>query len=489
MTNAFAEWLARYGPNAGEEGPVLFVREVLGIEPDEWQLTVLRAYGRGERRISIRACHGPGKTAVAAWLVLYQMLTRYPQKTVATAPTASQLMGALVPEVKMWAKKLPPALLDLLDIKSEGMYLRSAPEASYFEARTARAEQPEALAGVHSEHVLLVADEASGVPDIIFEAAAGSMSGQHATTLLLGNPVRSSGFFFDTHHKLRDMWFTVHVSHADSPRVTDDFVRDIARRYGENSNAYRIRALGEFPLADDDTIIPFELIETAQRRDIVVPSNPSMVWGLDVARQGQDSCVLVKRSRIHVDPRILAWQGRDTMETSGRVKAEWDKTPAHERPDEILVDVIGIGAGVVDRLRELRLPARGINVAETATLSEKYRNLKTELWFRAAEWLGGRDVKLPKSCACDVCDGGVVDDHVAMLTEEMAAQRFGYTSNGKQLAHPKDEMKKILRRSPDVADAFVLTFASEVATLQRGAVNGWRSFAWNEPVKRNRAVV
>ena len=191
--NAYLDFLREYGPKSGPDGPLRIVREVLGVETvDPWQEEVLTEFGRGGRNISIRACHGPGKTAVAAWLVVIMLLTRFPQKTVATAPSKGQLQGALMPEVKSWINKLPEPLKELLDVKAQGVYLREAPAESFFEARTARVENPEALQGIHSDHVLLIADEASGVPEKIFEAAVGSMSGVNATTLLLSNPIRSS---------------------------------------------------------------------------------------------------------------------------------------------------------------------------------------------------------------------------------------------------------------------------------------------------------
>jgi len=471
----FQQFLARYGPAAGEEGPLLLIREVLGIEPDDWQLGIIRAYGRCERRISIRSCHGPGKTAVAAWLVICNLVTRFPQKTVATAPTGAQLDDALVAEIHMWMNKLPPTLRQLFEVKARSISLRAAPKESFFSARTSRSETPEALQGVHADtgHVLLIADEASGVPEAIFEAAAGSMSGVNATTLLLSNPVRTSGFFFDTHHKLEDMWYTVHVSHADSPRVSDDFVHDIARRYGDDSNAFRIRCLGEFPKADDDTIIPYELILAATQRDIRSLPNARVVWGLDVSRFGDDSSVLLKRELRRVRPDIKEFKGLDLMQLCGRIKEEWDATSADQRPEEILVDVIGLGAGVVDRLRELKLPVRGINVSETASASGRYRNLRTELWFAAREWLAGKDVYLPNP------DNR--DSPAERLMVELSLLRYKYTSSGKLMAEAKDELKRRGHKSPNFADAFILTFASTAVSLTFGSIG---SPAWGAPLKR-----
>lgn len=484
--NPLVEFVQRYGPQAGEFAPEKFVREVLGVEPDVWQVEVLRAYGRGERRVSVASCHGPGKTAVVAWIILLQILTRFPQKTVATAPTAGQLYDGLLAEVKHWLGYLAPALQDLFEVKSDRIDLRAAPASSFFSARTSREEKPEALQGVHSEHVLLVVDEGSGVHDKIYEAAAGSMSGETATTIILSNPVRTGGFFYDTHHKLRDMWFTVRVAAAHavpeadrepgvfySTRVSADFVEDMRRRYGVDSNAYRVRVLGLFPRSDDDTLIPFELAESATRRDVWEDPFTERVWALDVARFGGARSVLVERTRRKA--RVLAvYRNLDLMQLCGRVKAAWDDTVPSRRPFEILVDVIGIGAGVVDRLRELKLPVRGINVSEAPAIRDRYRNLRTELWVRAKEWLDKRDVAIDP-----VIPNGTTDDDFVL---ELTTIRYNFTSAGKQFVESKADMKKRGFPSPDIGDAFVLTFASDVGTIIHGSS---AKGGWSTPIRRN----
>jgi phage terminase large subunit len=481
--SALHEFVIAYGPEKGEYGPVLFAQEVFGVTLDPWQESLLRAYGRGERRLSVRACHGPGKTFIASIMVWHSLLCRYPQHTVVTAPSKGQLEGALVKEVRQRYAQLPPALQTLFEVKALRIELKAAPDFSWFEARTARAENPEALQGVHCDggYVLLIADEASGVHEHIFVAAAGSMSGHNATTLLLSNPVRTSGFFFDTHNKLKDMWYTVRVSHEDSKRVSDDFVYDISRRYGETSNAFRVRCLGEFPLADQDTIIPYEFIASARQRDLIIPPNLPEIWALDVARFGDDQNVFLKRNTLCVLPDIRHWGGVDLMQTTGKVKAAWDETPSGRRPEDILVDVIGLGAGVVDRLRELNLPVRGINVGESSAFSETYRNLRTELWFKGKEWLSTKDHVLPK------CEGGCSNTcpH-ELLAQELSVLRYQYTSNGKFMAESKADLKKRGHKSPDFADAFMLTFAGDPATITHGSAggNGWGGNNWNEPISR-----
>lgn len=472
--SVLADFIVRYGPASGETGPERFVEDVFMVRPDEngvggidpWQRAVLRDFGRGERRISIRSCHGPGKTAVASWCVNYMLLFRYPQKTVATAPTRGQLFDALYAEVVSWFEKLPPVLQELYEVKSDRIELRSKPKDSFFSARTARRESPEALQGIHAPHVLILCDEASGVEEAIFEAAVGSMSGENATSLLTSNPTKTSGFFFDTHHKLKHMWKTYHIGQKDSPRVTQDFADDVAARYGEDSNAYRVRVLGEFPKADDDTIIPFELVESALVRDIVVPDDQRVIWGLDVARFGDDRSALVQRSRFSVDW-TDEYKNLDLMALVGRVKHKYDSTMPTNRPEEILVDVIGMGAGVVDRLRELGLPVRGINVGESASMKEAYMNLRAELWFRAREWLEERSCTLAKG--------------QEQLQTELVIPRYTFTSSGKIQAESKLDIKKRGHKSPNHADAFVLTFASNALRAQQGRK---ASVNWNQPLKR-----
>ena len=460
-SNPFVAFLARY-----KSEPVSFVQEVLGAEPDEWQKEFLEAIGRRHRRISVRSGHGVGKSTVAAWAMLHFLLTRYPVKVVVTAPTSSQLYDALFAELKRWIKELPAPLIELLEIKQERIELKASPSEAFISARTSRAEQPEALQGVHSENVMLIADEASGVPAQVYEAAAGSMSGYNATTILLGNPIRSSGFFYDTHHRLRGEWWTKRVSCEDSPRVSAEYIAEMQSRYGIDSNAYRIRVLGEFPLTDDDTIISMDLLEAALHRDVEVIKRAPVVWGLDVARFGADFSALCKRKANTVIEPIRRWKDLDLMRLTGAIVAEYEPLDLKDRPVEILVDSIGIGAGVTDRLMELKLPARGINVSESPALSNTYKNLRAELWYKAKAWLEARDCKLAK------------DDQ---LVAELATVRYKFTSAGKIQIESKDEMKRRGLRSPDFADAFCLTFASNATTAQQGA----GAMRWSNPIRRS----
>jgi len=458
--NSFIDFLEMY-----RNDPVLFVKNVLGATPQPWQEDFLRAVARGERRISVRAGHGVGKSTVCSWALIWHMVTRFPQKSVVTAPTSAQLFDALYSETKAWINKLPPALKELFEVFSDRIVLKDSPESSFISARTSSAERPEALAGIHSEHVLLVIDEASAVHEAVFEAAAGSMSGHAATTIMISNPTRNSGLFYKTHHVLASDWFRMHVSCLNSPLVSSDFVRQIKATYGEDSNAYRIRVLGEFALADDDTLIPADLVDSAIDRDIVSPEDEEIVYGVDVARYGTDRTALCKR-RGNVVLEIKSWGGLDLMQTVGTVVNE----AKLDNPTEICVDTIGLGSGVADRLREMGYNVVDVNVAESSAMNPNANKLRDDLWMSVKDWLGTRAVKLPKDDA---------------LRQELVAPRYSFTSMGKIVVESKDSMRRRGMRSPDLADALCLTFAGQAAQV------GGRALAWKpgKPLKRSIAGI
>ena len=468
------EFQDRYGVPAGEQGPLRLVTEVFGATPDPWQAEVLCAYGRGERRITIRSAPNVGKTTVAAWCIGHQLLTRFPQKCGVTAPSVPQLFDALYTEVKVWLRKLPPILHDLFDIKAERIELKEAPEDSFVTIRTARAEQPEAFQGLHREDgwVLIVFDEASGIPEPIYDANLSIMAGQNVQLLLLSNPIRTTGYFHDTHMKYRDKWRTFKVSAFDCARVSKEFIQEVLDEYGEDSNAYRIRVLAEFPRGDWDAIIPFELLELAKKREAFPSPTAPMVWGLDVARFGDDMTALCKRKGNIVPEPIQVWQGLDLMQTCGVVKAAYDMAILTDRPQEILVDAIGMGSGVCDRLRELGLPARAIQVSELPAMTQGvYRDLGTELCFLAKEWFVRRDCSIPQD--------------EKFIAEAAAVKYDPPDSSGKMRRWSKLKTKKVLRRSPDRFDAFTLTFASTAAT----ALLGGLQTSWGKPLPMRSKVL
>jgi len=279
----------------------------------------------------------------------------------------------------------------------------------------------------------------------------GALSTPGAKVVMAGNPTRTSGFFYDTHHLLRDRWHTMHVNCLDVPRA-QGHMDDIKAKYGENSNAWRVRVLGEFPTADDETVIPLELVLSAAGRN-VGPLEYHPVWGVDVARFGNDRTALAKRQANKLIEPIKHWSGADLMVTAGKIKADYEATHYDMRPREILIDAIGLGAGVYDRCREMGLPVRAINVGEAAATRENCMRLRDELWFKGREWFPERACSMPQD------DG---------LVAELTAPTYTFTSTGKMVVESKADMKKRGMRAPDLADAFLLTFAcSERRKVER----------------------
>jgi hypothetical protein len=379
--------------------PLLFVTDILGATPEPWQADALDAVGQHDR-VSIRSGHGVGKTTLEAWLILWFLLTRKNCKVPVAANSQDQLRDTIWPEIAKWHRKLPEALKGMIDVQAERVVVVHDPEGAFAVRRTASKDNPEALQGFHAEHLLFLIDEASGIPDIVFEVGMGALSTPGAKVVMAGNPTRTSGFFFDTHHSLRDRWHTLHVSCLDVPRA-QGHIEDIKTKYGDSSNAWRVRVLGEFPTADDETVIPLELVQGAVGRE-VSKLDYYPIWGVDIARFGD--------------------------------------------PSDILIDAIGLGAGVYDRCKELGLPVRAINVGESAATRDNCMRLRDELWFKGREWFQERICSIPKDDA---------------LVAELTAPIYTFTSTGKMVVESKSDMKKRGLRSPDLADAFLLTLAGQ----------------------------
>lgn len=455
------EWVEAWMASARD--PWLFATKVMGYLPadapnpdgrrqlERWQDKFLRDFyldpqGRptNEPRHSVRSGHGTGKSTIIAILGLWFPLTHYDSKTVVTANSQDQLRTNNWPELRKQSKLLPAPLLAQIQIDEERLYLKSDPEMSFVVRRTASKHNPEALAGIHAEHVLYLIDEASGIDDIVFETAQGSLSTPGACACMFSNPTRVVGFFYATHHQLAHRWRCFHVSSRDVPRARGH-IEDIEAAYGKGSNRARVRIDGEFPTQDDNTVIPLEWVKAAVDRD-VVRLDYLPVWGVDVARFGDDRSALAKRQANRLLEPVKWWHNKDTMQLSGIIHNEYHATHEDMRPKEILVDVIGVGSGVVDRCRELGLPVRGINVAEANATLDQCMRLRDEIWWRAREWFESKDCSIPND---------------PKLMSELVVPTYDAHSSGRIVVESKKDTKKRIPEmgSPDIADAFVLTFA------------------------------
>jgi hypothetical protein len=442
---------------------LLYVRQRFGVDPTPQQVQILTALLPPGAKVSVRSGHGVGKTAAAAWAIYWMLETHDFAKVPCTAPSSHQLRDILWGELSKWRRRADALsaargdhprlwLSRLFKLLTDSLYDPGAKEWGAF-ARTARKENPEALQGFHAPALLFVLDEASGVVEEVFEAAEGALSTPHARVLMLGNPTRTSGTFYASHHQDRAQYTALHFRSQDSPLVDPGYRDRLVVKWGVGSNVVRVRADGEFPRQEDDVLISLEWTEPCVTRERQSGQGVRRL-GVDVARYGTDRTAMVLRHG-HVVEQIAIAAKQDTMQTVGAIVAvvvPW-------QIEEIDVDVIGLGAGVYDRLAELR--ARGqlpctvvpVNVAEAPPVhpqpgEPRPRRLRDYLWLEVARWL--RDEQpvfgAPDRQACQDLAG------------ELASVCYGIESNGLLVVEDKDAMRKRLGHSPDLADALCCSF-------------------------------
>lgn len=426
------------------ESRVYFIKEILGAEPEKWQAETLYVLDSGTNKISIRSGHGVGKTTLCAWLALHFLLFRDDVKIIVTAPSADQMKDGLIPEINKWISKLPNWIQSSLEILTDRISRKPNVTNNFISFRTARKEKPEALAGVHADHVMIIVDEASGVDEVIYETGQGALSTEGSIALLIGNPTNPSGFFYKTHHELSDIWYNRKVSCYDSTRVSPTYIQTQLRTYGADSREFRVRVLGEFPESGQMAVIPRSFAESAINRYASDLGKHSVVWGLDPGAGGDPTGFIERDMNIIADAQELHYE--NTMEVVGWIANRYKMTPDIFKPHTIYVDTIGIGAGVADRLAELNLPVYHVNVSESPAEKDRFQNLRAEIWFAVRDWLETREVSI--NCAL-----------AAKLVDELVSVNMKFTSSGKTLLESKDELKRRGLKSPNLADALALTFS------------------------------
>jgi hypothetical protein len=448
------------------------------MNPTHQQLSLLQAVAPPGAKVTVRAGHGVGKsgaTSAAMWWMLECF--DFP-KVPCTAPSASQLRDVLWSELSKWSRAsdevsrrdgLPKELWlgSLFKITQDRVTANGGADEWFAVARTARKENPDALQGFHASDIVIgsdgrsvtsvgdggqiffVVEEASGVDDKIFEVAEGALSSHGARLLMVGNPTKNTGYFARSHKQDRADYTPLHFACSDSPLVDPAYRPLLVRKFGEGSNVVRVRADGEFPKQDDDVLIPLEHAEAALERQDVVAEGPRIL-GVDVARFGDDRTVfLIRQGRIIED--IIVCAKQDTMATAGQALALWQS----RKIDAIHVDVVGLGAGVADRLRENKAPVVDVNVAEAAPERERGgveavpNKLRDFLWLEMSEWFRDAEPSLVKA----------PHDEAQDLAGEVSSVKYALNSLGKIVVEAKDAMKKRGLRSPDLADALGLTFA------------------------------
>lgn len=425
--------------------PLYFVRTIWGVEPTDQQCQLLNAVAPRGSHTSAASGHGIGKSTGFAWLAQWFVGTRTDCRVPCTAPSKTQLYDVLWAEIAKWYHRMPPEWRNSYRLTKDHLMLVGAEQSSFAVARTSRKEKPEAFQGLHAKEMLFLIDEASGVDDTIFAVAEGALSTRGARVAMASNPTRTSGFFYNSHHSDKHIWTHFNFSCLDSPLADPLYIERARKKYGENSAFYMVRVLGQFPGASADQFIPLSLLEEATRMEWL-PDYPS-IWGLDPAYFGDNSTALAKRAGPVILP-LKSIQGMDTMQIVGWVLHEWRETPEKERPEVIVVDATGVGAGVADRLRELHYPVISVNFSSRPANSQQWGNLRTEIWAMVRERLEARLLKLPD------------DDR---LLGEGSSARYTFDSLGRLILENKKDARNRGVDSPDHMDAVALTFYNEPA--------------------------
>jgi phage terminase large subunit len=431
--------------------PLQFVQEAFDWSnvpqdgPSEQQIELFSNFNKGPR-ISIRSGHGTGKDAGTAMLILWFMSTRAYPKVVCTAPTARQLYDILWSELSKWLRM--SILKDEFIIQKDKLFHKDHPKEWWCRAvspsvKATKEEQAETLAGFHGEHLLIVVDETSGVPDPVFIPLEGAMTQIDNHILLIGNMTRNTGYFYESHFhsELSKPWIKLHWDSRKSTNVKPEYVDYMATKYGVDSNIFKIRVIGDPPEEDARTLIPLHWAQQCVGNEIVIAEDEPLYLGVDVARFGEDKSIILPRQGLRIDP-WEEFQGMDTISLGGFILQTYSELEA----EGIAIDEVGVGAGVTDWLQKLnRSNVFGVNVKRKSSDITRYHMLRDELWIAMRE----------------KCMHGVYSFPVGELGEELcnelASPYYSFNAHGGFKVESKRDMKLRGVASPNIADALGLT--------------------------------
>ena len=446
--------------------PIVFVRECLRAEPDEWQKDFLNALaGRlppeeRRKRFCLKASKGVGKSAGLAMGGWWFFVTRPHPKIICTSITGDNLRDGLWAEFAKWQQE-SAFLKSEFTLSAERIIANDHEDTWFVSARTwakgaDASQQANTLAGVHADNLMFIVDEAGGIPNAVMKAATAGLAnvseaeGREALLVIAGNPTHLSGPIFDACGRERHLWWIKEITSDPldpkrSPRVDINFAQEVidSEPGGRDSDVVRVNILGQFPKGQANTVNSLNDVMEAAKRTIAERDyrDEVLVMGVDVARFGDDESVIcVRQGRVCF--RLKTFRELDTMELASQVASVIEKVG----PAAVFVDQTGIGAGVVDRLRQLGYHVVGVDGAASPD-DPAYLNKRAECWFKGAEWMR---------------TGCLPDD--AQLVSQLAAPTHKYNSSTKRQVEAKADLKKRGVPSPDRADAFNLTFAYPVAS-------------------------
>jgi phage terminase large subunit len=448
--------------------PAQFVHEVFHAVPDDWQRDVLAMAGKpGRKRIAMKACAGPGKTAVLAWLGWHRLLcfaarNEHPKGN-AVSVTGTNLRDNLWAEMARWQNE-SPLLLKAFEWTSQRIVARDHPETWFLSAKSwTKAADTETigrtLSGLHSKFPFALIDESGDIPPNMVKSAEQSLTScEDGLIVTAGNTTSQTGLLYDVTTRLRGDWQVVSIT-ADpddpkrTPRVDLEWARSQIALYGRENPWVMAYILGQFPPGSINALLSVEEVEAAMQ---LHPRPENFTWaqkrlGVDVARFGDDRTVIFPRQGVVALQPTVMRHARDSavsIDIGNRVMArrnEWMKdAPRYEFEDVLIFfdDTVGWAHGAVDFLRASGLSPYAIRFDNKQTSDDRYYNLRCEMWMKMADWVkaGGSLPPIPE------------------LVAEMTGPTYSF-KEGKLIIESKDQIKKRLGRSPDLADALALTFA------------------------------
>ena len=442
--------------NRYKNDPVLFVREVIKAVPSPEQTTILNSVNEN-RMTAVKSGHGVGKTTSLAWIILWFMTTRAYPKIPCTAPTMHQLKDILWAEISKWLNR-SFILKTLFEWTAHRLSLKNNSENWFAVARTATTS--DSMQGFHSDSLLFVLDEASGIKDFIFEPILGALTGTDTRLIMVGNPTRTNGFFYDAFTINRDKFNCITLNSENSPMVSKDFIQAITDLYGKNSDPYRVRVLGEFPKSQSDAFISLDLIEKAFYQTKIDGKIIDIHIGCDVARYGDDEssiyCIFQTEKGYKQDNKIIKYQN-STVELSGILKSEIRKYNKlyPEITVKVNIDGGGVGGGVVD---ELDADHGDLNYV----VNEKiFGGSGGEIDDEPIEY--SNDTGLMWGNLKRLLMRGLIElEHDQELASQLSVRKYKVDDDGKIRLEKKLEMKKRLQKSPDRADGLALAVSSNI---------------------------
>ena len=416
------------------------------------------------RRISISSGHGIGKSATVAMILLWFLYVFKNSQVACTAPTKYQMQDVLWKEASLWISRMPDGMSDMYEWRNTYIRMKEDPEKWFARAQTASVENPEAMAGIHGEHVLAIADEASGVDDVIYNTMEGSLTSDDAYVILISNPTKSVGYFHRTHrdNKWKKMWQRLQFSGEDTPEpiIDKEYIERQTLMHGKESEEYGIRVLGEFPdneKPDDRGYVPMftnGLIESVPDSDYFELSPiyaGRRIMGVDPSGEGQNKTVWYIRDTFKAK--------RIAKEETSNSKAIAQKTIALAQKygvefEDIVIDSFGVGADVS---KDIAIATQGI--ADTHSINVglnpededdqgEYMNQRAEMYAKLKVWF-----KV----------GGQLADRDTRTIDQLKTIMFRRAAKGKIQIMPKRDMvrKPYHFESPDDADALALTMLRE----------------------------